>query len=416
MTRSHLHPRIAQESARPVVEGRNCGLPIAVAFLVAVGCVSKPPAVMPEPVPVSAPVAPVVRFGSKPAEEATTSSEQTPKAFPPRPTLAAGEEFDWIRLKSGEWLKGELSQMSDKSLDFDSKELDELKIDLEDVVEFITPRNFSILLPHRVTVVGVPWIVDKRVTLQTATGEMRFPLSDVVAFTHGGPTESNYWSGKLRLSGTVRSGNTDQIDSVLSIKTVRRTADTRLSLSLDSVTGSSNGSENINNQSFDGTKDIFISRKLFWTPLGVNLFRDRFQNIDLRVVPRSGFGYGFIDNADSELDVTLAIGYRFERYDSVAAGEPTENTTAILDLGTTLAHDIGKNVELGLSYTAQIGLEDVEDTNQDASLDLSFDFFGNFDFDVRLVWTHIGQPAADANGDFPTQDDFRMDVGIAWEF
>ena len=32
-----------------------------------------------------------------------------------------------------------------------------------------------------------------------------------MAFVRGEPTERNYWSGRVRFGGTVRSGNTDQL-------------------------------------------------------------------------------------------------------------------------------------------------------------------------------------------------------------
>ena len=38
------------------------------------------------------------------------------------------DKFDWIQLKSGEWLKGELKVLYDKKLEFDSDELDLFKV------------------------------------------------------------------------------------------------------------------------------------------------------------------------------------------------------------------------------------------------------------------------------------------------
>ena len=37
--------------------------------------------------------------------------------------------FDWIQLKSGEWLKGDLKAMYNYSLEFESDELDRLELD-----------------------------------------------------------------------------------------------------------------------------------------------------------------------------------------------------------------------------------------------------------------------------------------------
>jgi hypothetical protein len=40
--------------------------------------------------------------------------------------------FDWIQLKSGEWLKGTIKAMQKHELEFDSEELDHLKFDWDD--------------------------------------------------------------------------------------------------------------------------------------------------------------------------------------------------------------------------------------------------------------------------------------------
>lgn len=52
--------------------------------------------------------------------------------------------FDWIRLNSGEWLKGELVSMYDKELEFDSDVLDTLMIDREDVYMIISERHHTV--------------------------------------------------------------------------------------------------------------------------------------------------------------------------------------------------------------------------------------------------------------------------------
>ena len=45
------------------------------------------------------------------------------------------DEFDWVQLTSGEWLKGEIVDLYRKELAFDSDELDLQVLDWEDVKE-----------------------------------------------------------------------------------------------------------------------------------------------------------------------------------------------------------------------------------------------------------------------------------------
>src|SRR5262245_5107139 len=61
-----------------------------------------------------------------------------PQVFQPAPP--APDKFDWIQLKSGEWLKGELIALYENSLEFDSDELNDLRLKWEDVRQVRTGR------------------------------------------------------------------------------------------------------------------------------------------------------------------------------------------------------------------------------------------------------------------------------------
>jgi hypothetical protein len=56
------------------------------------------------------------------------SQNTTPGSPVWTPAGALPEGFDWIQLTSGEWLKGELKVLYNDSLEFDSDELDLLKL------------------------------------------------------------------------------------------------------------------------------------------------------------------------------------------------------------------------------------------------------------------------------------------------
>ncbi|MBW2379891.1 MAG: hypothetical protein JRG70_10145 [Deltaproteobacteria bacterium] len=58
-----------------------------------------------------------------------------------------GDTFDWVRMVSGEWLKGEMKRMRDDNLEFDSDKLDMQNIDFADVSQSssrpsMAPRRF----------------------------------------------------------------------------------------------------------------------------------------------------------------------------------------------------------------------------------------------------------------------------------
>ena len=69
---------------------------------------------------------------------------QDPKTFKPDAT-----KFDWIRLKSDEWLKGEILSLRDGTFEFDSDELEELEMDWADVAEVRSAKVHTLLLEGR---------------------------------------------------------------------------------------------------------------------------------------------------------------------------------------------------------------------------------------------------------------------------
>ncbi|MBW2588914.1 MAG: hypothetical protein JRD92_18575, partial [Deltaproteobacteria bacterium] len=64
------------------------------------------------------------------------AQEDLPQSY----MIQFGDEFDWVRLASGEWLRGNLERMRDGSLSFDSSELKLLTYDWKKVQELHSPR------------------------------------------------------------------------------------------------------------------------------------------------------------------------------------------------------------------------------------------------------------------------------------
>ena len=175
--------------------------------------------------------------------------------------------------------------------------------------------------------------------------------------------------------------------------------------------------QTINNHRFDGRWDRFVSRRYFLTPIALELFRDQFQNTDLRATPAVGFGYHVfdkhLDKKTYDWDVAPFVGYRFTKFIS---GDVDHDTTATAGFTTFFNWDITSKTELTLKYNVAIGLPDTTDTNQHAELIFSHDLWKDLDIDITFVWDRVGDPQADSDDVVPQTDDFRMSVGIGWDF
>ena len=323
---------------------------------------------------------------------------------------------DWLRLKSGEWLRGEVLYIDRETLAFDSEELDELYLDVADVAELRSERVFTVLYEDGSDAIGVVRVDPERLWLTTSEGASSVVRGAVTRLVPGEPREANYWSGDIKAGLTARSGNTDQTDTTGSIWLMRRTARSRLPIQFDAAYSELSGTETANNQRLHTQYDRFLTRRLYVTPLGVDALRDPFQNIALRVTPFSGMGYTLIDRSTLEWDADLGLGYRYIDYESVEAGEDATDEQFAGVVGTRVDWDVRSDLEVILQYKAEIGLDDPQNTNQITILTVSVDLFSDFDLDVTARWDRIGQPIADSSGVVPKKDDFRLTVGLGWSF
>lgn len=332
------------------------------------------------------------------------------------PAFVRESSDEWVRLDSGEWLRGKATALVRGTLEFDSDELGDLNLDWDDVEALYTKRPFTLLFEDKTTATGPLVVEGDEARVTTPAGELGYRRRDVQRIVSGSLRERDSWSGKLRLGYTARTGNTDQTDLVFGASAKRRTAATRLELALDSVRSDQDGTEVADNQRLAGHFDYYVTSRLYLTPLGVEAYRDRFQNLDMRLAAYAGGGYTLVERSSLEWDGQLALGYRSTRFDEVATGQDRTQDTTVAVAGTSLDSDLNAKLELSANYQAQIGLEDLQDTDQSAWIELSYDVWGDLDLDVRISWNRIGDPEPDASGDRPGRDDVRIDVGLGWSF
>ena len=349
---------------------------------------------------------------------------QEPPAEPPHPEQPTvmwnpdveEPKFDWIRLKSDEWLKGELGMLQDGKLEFDSDELGDLKLDWDDVKELHTSVSCTVLLDDYSTVMGPLDMIDREFVVQTAEGPQVFGRARVRAIIPGEPREGNYWSGRFTFGGSWRSGNTDQVllDTIFHVQ--RRTVRSRAQVDYNGAYGKIEGEENVNNQKLGGFYDYFFTERLYMRAFALDLFRDPFQNIALRATPSVGAGYDLLESGKMDWDITGGVGYQYEMSDSTAAGDDSERTFGALLAGTVFDWDVTADVEFRFTYNLQLLADSGTSTNHYVLTELSVDLLGPLDLDLALTWWRTGDPPPDSNGVTPEKDDVRLTVGLGIDF
>ncbi len=324
--------------------------------------------------------------------------------------------YDWIQLTSGEWLKGELIVLSTEEFEFDSDILDELILDREDVSRFYSTRTFGISIRGYELLSG-QLRIDEQSVFVTTDGEVQsFTREQLVAITVSAERERDRWSGELTLSMNVRQGNTDLIEYNAIAGLERRTPQSRVFID---YIGSFNETEGVrvdNNHRVNVVFDKFSGTRFFWRPFIGQYFRDPFQNIEHQFTLETGVGYEITDTSRTEWDVWSAVGVNAVRRVSVESGQPSKIRSPALSLGTDFDTELTSWMDYLFSFQMTFLDEESGEYQHHLLTTLSTDIIRNIDFDVSVVWDRTASPPPDAQGNIPEKDDFRLMVGISFDF
>ena len=320
---------------------------------------------------------------------------------------------DWVQLKSGEWLRGNMDLFRDLKLEFDSDELDDLVIDWEDITAFRTPRDMTFVFLRQRVYTGSASMRDGMIRINTENGVLDLPRRDLLSIIEGSARERDFWSAKLNLGITTRSGNTNQTDFSTRLEIKREATRSRVTLDYRGDFSEVNEEQTVNSHKGTLLFDLFISRKFYVTPFSYEYYSDKFQNIDYRSTIGAGVGYFFFRQSRIDWSVGLGGGYQVTTHLSVEEGEDEKDKTGSLIPTTKLKTDITKDIELEIEYRSMIGIPDPKSSTHHALGSISIDFYKDiFELTFSVVWDRVDNPKAYEDGTVPEKDDLKMVFGF----
>jgi putative salt-induced outer membrane protein YdiY len=341
--------------------------------------------------------------------------EQTVSTLPDLDWVPPEDPFDWIQLKSGEWLKGKLKAMQERQLEFDSEELKYLTFDWRDIRQVRTARTQDVLFSNGDRVSGPVSITPDQVRVGGASPRVD-SRDRLQSFTPGGNRERNFWSGKLALGLNLRAGNTEQVEYNAQAHLQRRSPSTRFRLDYIGSVSSVDGIENANNNRVNAEFDLWLSRRFYLLLPFAEYYRDPFQNLNHRVTAGVGVGYDLIARPKVNWNITTGPAYQKAWFESGQPGDPSEKDTAALVFGSRFEWDITYRVELILEYRGQYTSKAAGESTHHSVSTLSLDLTKRLELDVSLVWDRISNPRVRADGVEPQQDDFSLILGVGVDF
>jgi hypothetical protein len=332
------------------------------------------------------------------------------------PIGPAKDEKDWVQLKSGEWVRGNMDLFRDLKMEFDSDELDDLVIDWDDIISFRFPRNMTFVFEDQQVYSGSASMKDGVIRINTFAGPIEMPRKKLLSIIEGEPRELNFWSANASLGWNQRTGNTNQIDISTRLGIKREATRSRTAIDHRASFSEVADTQTVNNQRGTLILDLFISRKLFITAASYEFYSDKFQNIDYRNTIGAGVGYYIFRQSRIDWAVSLGGGYQVTEFISVTEGDDTNQKSGSVIPSTEVDWDITGDIELNMKYNSRLGVPDIKTSTHHAEADLSIDIYKDiFEITFSFVWDRVDNPQPFEDGTVPEKDDVKLIFGFGIE-
>jgi putative salt-induced outer membrane protein YdiY len=341
--------------------------------------------------------------------------EEIEQGLPEQFTIEFGDRYDWMRLTSGEWLKGRLKRMRDDEVEFDSDKLDVVKFDWDKVDRLHCPEVNTYVFTDKLDVVGRAVITKKQVLVETAGGVVSYRRDELLSVVDGEPRERNWWSGKLGAGFSGNAGNTNQGSFTGYFELTRADYRTRSRLRYDGTVGYANREQNVSRHIGTAEVRLYISRRWYFVPAQAQLLNDKFQNIQFRATPGALAGAHVFDTNKWEWDLDAGLGYQYLEYLSAAAGVKNPQNDGFVSAGTWANLEFYKDVELELEWRTNFVYTTIGNTNHTGKATFSVDITDIFDFEASFLFLRTENPPPRADGTVPEKNDYQFVVSVALE-
>ena len=324
--------------------------------------------------------------------------------------------YTWIQLTSDEWLKGEVITLYDETLTFDSDNLGELRLDLEDVRHLFGYGSFEVTVLGRAPIGGELRISEQQIVITAASESFEVPRSDLIAVTPLADREIDRWSGDIGFGLNVRRGNSDISEGNLMVGFKRRTPVSRLIFDYLGSVNETEGERVADSHRASLGLDRFSGGRFFWRPIGFQYYQDVFQNIRHQATADTGIGYQMIDSPRVEWDIQGGVGVNYLRNVSVAAGESSDEVSPVATLGSDLTVELTSWIDYELFINMTFLNEQSGQYQHHIVSTLSTDVIKDVDLDVSFIWERTQKPQERIDTSIPEKDDFRLLVSIGYDF
>jgi len=335
---------------------------------------------------------------------------------PPVPVFS--QQFDWLQLRSGEWLKGDIISMYEDELEFESEEFNTIIFDWRDVTELRSRFDQQIRFANGEVKEGFLIVQDGHLILISGGSEQHYPLSELLSITSSSDDRKELWDGKISLGIDVNTGNVNQLDYLASARIERRTPFTRfrsdLTYTYSKSTVSDEGKVITDTGRLTSYLDWFYSSKIFFRVFDYEYFTDLQQNIDVRNTIGLSVGYHIVKNKRIQWDVTIGPSYQQTVYRN--STQENDQKSGVVAFGTLLDYSISSRIDYLFDYQLQFVEENSGKRNSHLKTGFEFEFNNDFELDFSLYFDRVAEPVAPAGTTPPKSNDYRLVLSLGYSF
>jgi hypothetical protein len=332
------------------------------------------------------------------------------------PSGVGHDGSDWIQLKSGEWLKGDLKYIQNKEVEFDSDELDQQTLKLKDVSKVYTAHRVFTRFEDHQPVYGMV-VISNDLVMVSGSEPLSLHRDLLMGITpSGGRTGIRNWSGEFNLGLSLQSGNNEQTTVSTSAELARRTPNTTLLLDYLGNYSQVNNVQSANNERVNITYDIRLNHDWFVRPVQLEYYQDTLANISYRLTGGVGAGYYIFDHDGLEWTASAGPGYQYTRFENVESGQADTATTPAAVLDSNFKADITQRLTFIQTWQSIFTDKEAGQYTHHSVSTLEFEIKRHLNLDVSFIWDYLQNPQARSDGIVPQNSDYYLTVGFGVRF
>jgi uncharacterized protein DUF481 len=340
----------------------------------------------------------------------------SPNAISWTPPGVGHDGSDWVQLKSGEWLRGDLKYIQNKEVEFDSDELDQQTLKLKDVSKVYPAHRMFTQFADREPAYGMVVISNELVMVDGAE-PLALHRDLLIGITpSGGKSGIRNWSGNFNLALSLQSGNNTQTTLSTSAELARRTPSTTLLIDYLGNYSQVNNVQSADNKRVNLSYDVRLNQDWFVRAIGLEYYQDTLANISYRFTANASAGYYIFDRTGLEWTVSAGPGYQYTKFETVEPGQADSATTPAAVLNSYFKGDITRRLTFIQSWQSIFTEQEAGQYTHHSVSTLEFEIKRHLNLDVSFIWDYLQNPQTRSDGVIPQNSDYYLTVGFGVRF